>query len=74
MRSTSMDDAFAVVAHPQLLATVGAVLLLGLALMLELNALLQGLWRQLRARPTAPVTQPFSQDGFGHDPYDWMYE
>ena len=69
-----MDDAFAVVAHPQLLATVGALLLLGLALMLELNALLQAVWRQLRARPTAPAAQPCSQDGFGHDPYDWMYE
>lgn len=64
-----MEDAFAVVAHPQLLVAIGALLLLGVVLLLESLALVQA-WRlEPTLRPTVDSELPP-----GPEAYDWLYE
>lgn len=64
-----MEDAFAVVVHPQLLVAIGALLLLGVVLLLESLALVQA-WRlEQTLQPAVEPEQPQ-----GPEAYDWLYE
>ena len=64
-----MEDAFAVVAHPQLLVAIGALLLLGVVLLLESLALVQA-WRlEQTLQPAVEPEQPQ-----GPEAYDWLYQ
>ena len=66
-----MDEAFAVVSHPQLWVAIGALLLLCVVVVLELMAASQ-VWRR--------GPQPASVDGLrdpepaSQESYDWLYE
>ena len=66
-----MDEAFAVVAHPQLWVAIGALMLLCVVVVLELTAASQ-VWRR--------GPQPASVDGLrdaepaSQESYDWLYE
>lgn len=66
-----MDDAFAVVAHPQLLVAIAALLLLSLVLLIELAAALQAWPLQRREQPGA---QGGDASPLGPEAYDWLYE
>ena len=71
IRMRPMDDAFALVAHPQLLVAIGAVLLLS-------TALLIGFMAALQAWPLHHPGQPDPTDAdaapLGPEAYDWLYE
>ena len=66
-----MDEAFAVVAHPQLWVPIGALMLLCVVVVVELTAASQ-VWRR--------GPQPASVDGLrdaepaSQESYDWLYE
>ncbi len=66
-----MDEAFAVVAHPQLWVAIGALMLLCVVVVVELTAASQ-VWRR--------GPQPASVDGLrdaepaSQESYDWLYE
>ena len=66
-----MDEAFAVVAHPQLWVAIGALMLLCVVVVVELTAASQ-VWRR--------GPQPASVDGLrdaepaSPESYDWLYE
>lgn len=70
-----MDDAFALVAHPQLWVGLGAVLVLGTALLIELTAALRALPLD-RQQPATTTASPADADGapLGPEAYDWLYE
>jgi hypothetical protein len=66
-----MDEAFAVVAHPQLWVAIGALLLLCVVVVLELTAASQ-VWRrgpQSASGDGLRDPEPASQES-----YDWLYE
>lgn len=64
-----MDDAFAVVAHPQLLVALGALLLLAVVVMVEGVAVVQALRLQRAIQPAPELELPQ-----GPEAYDWLYE
>ena len=66
-----MDEAFAVVAHPQLWVAIGALLLLCVVLLLELTAASQ-VWRR-GAQPSG-VEAPRESEPPSQESYDWLYE
>ena len=66
-----MDEAFAVVAHPQLWVAIGALLLLGVVLLLELTAASQ-VWR--RGPQPSGVAAPREPEPPSQESYDWLYE
>jgi len=65
-----MDEAFAVVAHPQAFAAVFALLLLSTAVLIELAMLVVTL-RHQRDQRADQATLPHP---LPHDVYDWLYE
>lgn len=71
MRMRAMEEAIAVLAHPQLLVAVAAVLLLSMALLIVAMAARQ-------AWPQHPMHQPGPLDvdpsSLGPEAYDWLYE
>jgi len=70
-----MDAAFAVMAHPQLLVALGALLLLGVVAMLELVAAVQAWrWHRSAAQATPARAGEAADAPLGPEAYDWMYE
>ena len=70
-----MDDAFAVVAHPQVLVAFGALLLFGLIALLELSAVLQAWrWRRSDAGAVLARRDDIPAAALGPEAYDWLYE
>lgn len=74
-RELSMDEAFAVVAHPQLLVALGALLLLGVVALLESAAALQAWrWQHEAAQANPAHGGEAAAEPLGPEAYDWLYE
>ena len=66
-----MDEAFAVVAHPQLWVAIGALMLLCVVVVVELTAASQ-VWR--RGPQAASVDGLRDAEPASQESYDWLYE
>jgi hypothetical protein len=66
-----MDDAFGVVAHPQLLVALAALPLLAVVLLIELAAARQA-WSLHRPGPAGG--KPQEPAPLAPEAYDWLYE